>query len=168
MNIFNMTLATETVKDSVKLAKTLYLLPLSTPLCFCGNILIFELGKIRHGVDGRWKCGVQTCRKSRSLWQNTIFHGSHLPIGQVIRIIYMCGVYVWDQLKQPFIQDVNLKLFVTGSEYFEESAFWLQPSVELKKQVVLIARLKWTKPTFLKENMLWQSIGFAVRLGNWR
>jgi hypothetical protein len=46
-----------------------------------------ERGKVRHGINGRWRCSVRLCIKSKSLFEKAMFENSHLPISATLRII---------------------------------------------------------------------------------
>ena len=80
---------TETPQKSFSLAVDLGLINLERKTCNnCGALMNLEKGKKRHNIEGRWRCGKVVCRKSASIFENTIFHGSHVDISTILRLAY--------------------------------------------------------------------------------
>jgi hypothetical protein len=50
------------------------------PKCF--NNMNVERGKFRHGVDAHFVCVKRACSYSKSIYTDTIFIGSKLPISK--------------------------------------------------------------------------------------
>lgn len=80
---------TTTDEDSYSLALELGLIKNQTFCCVCGTGVGIEKGKRRHGIDGRFRCLNRNCRKCFSIFSNSIFHYTKLPLGTVIRIVYL-------------------------------------------------------------------------------
>lgn len=90
MNVFEVGIRTRTEEEAYEYAKELGLARRIPPLCSeCGREMNIEKGKIRHGIDGRYRCGLKCCRKSMSLFADTIFESAHMPISKCIRAIYL-------------------------------------------------------------------------------
>lgn len=90
MNVFEITSLTSTEENSFAFAKELGLISIIPPICStCNKRMHNERGKTRHAIDGRWRCSTRTCRKSISLFKDSIFEGKHLPLSTCIRIMYL-------------------------------------------------------------------------------
>jgi transposase-like protein len=48
-----------------------------------------EKDKVRYEIDGRWRCHTKDFRKTKSIFDNTMFKNSHIPIKSTLRIVYM-------------------------------------------------------------------------------
>lgn len=93
MDIFKLSLRTETDETSLNYAIELGLLTLTNKQCpKCLSFMKLEQGKERHMTNKRFRCFKKKCRYSVSIWKNTIFHGTKLPIGTLIKIIYCFSV----------------------------------------------------------------------------
>lgn len=90
MSIFNISNRTLTEIDSFNFAVELGLISLNSPLCTqCDKLMHLERGKIRHQINNRFRCSTRTCRKSESIFKNTIFEKCHLNLSSAIRILYL-------------------------------------------------------------------------------
>jgi hypothetical protein len=93
MNIFEIANETETCEKSLLFAIRLGLVNTTQHLCpKCGFMMKLEVGKTRHNINKRWRCGRKLCMFSQSIFKNSIFDGIHIKIGDLIKIIYCWSV----------------------------------------------------------------------------
>lgn len=52
------------------------------------GIMNIEKGKIRKGIDMRFRCNNRSCRKTESIYIGTIFHGMHIMLSQWFDLLY--------------------------------------------------------------------------------
>jgi hypothetical protein len=90
MNVFEIGVRTRTEEEAYIYAKELGLVRSSPQPCYnYGRQMNVERGKIRHVIDGRYRCGVKGCRNSESLFAHTIFYRTHISISKCIRALYL-------------------------------------------------------------------------------
>ncbi|KCZ78491.1 hypothetical protein H311_00477 [Anncaliia algerae PRA109] len=93
MNIFQIGQLTSDPSKSFEFAIKLGLVSTKPKNCpKCNYQMRLEKGKIRHGLNIRWACGKKACRYKTSVFTNTIFHATHLQIGDVLRILYCFAI----------------------------------------------------------------------------
>lgn len=89
MNIFELANETVTEEKSIELAIRLGLIATKEKNCQkCNGKMIIEKGKVRHGINKRYRCLKKTCRASISFIKGSIFDGVRLQISKVIKLIY--------------------------------------------------------------------------------
>jgi hypothetical protein len=54
----------------------------------CNSTMNIERGKLRHGVDGKWKCGKVNFKKNFSHFASSIFNGAHINVKAILRLAY--------------------------------------------------------------------------------
>lgn len=78
----------ETDEEAYRFSKELGIVKAIGPHCeACGEIMMFERGKIRNGIDGRYRCR-RPFRHCQSLLYNTIFSHFRMPFRKMIELIY--------------------------------------------------------------------------------
>ncbi|KAI5151668.1 hypothetical protein ENBRE01_2298 [Enteropsectra breve] len=74
-------------ENSLEYAAELGLLSFVRPHCYatgCNGLMNLEKGNSRHSIDARWRCNKRACRKTKSLFANTIFHNSKMSISSML------------------------------------------------------------------------------------
>ncbi|KAI5151538.1 hypothetical protein ENBRE01_2204 [Enteropsectra breve] len=56
----------------------------------CNGLMNLEKGKwkCRHYINARCRCNKRACRRTKSLFENTIFHDSKMSISSMLKAIY--------------------------------------------------------------------------------
>jgi len=99
MNIFTISKRTESEELTLSFCKELGLvISLPFPCHGCNMLMHVERGKIRHGVDGRWRCSTRSCRKTLPLYHRSIFNNLHFPISKAVRLMYLSGFNISSKL----------------------------------------------------------------------
>ncbi|KAI5151443.1 hypothetical protein ENBRE01_2143 [Enteropsectra breve] len=78
-------------ESALQFAAELGLISLAREVCGyngCNGVLNLEKGKSRHSVNARWRCNKRSCRRTKSIFTNTIFDGSKVSLVKYIEIIY--------------------------------------------------------------------------------
>lgn len=89
MKLIKLIIKTRNEKDALELAKELQLVDYNIGNCECGGNLKLDQGKLRNGLNTIYRCGVDSCRKRKSILKNTIFENSKFKIGTTLIVIYL-------------------------------------------------------------------------------
>lgn len=82
----------QTEEDSFNYAKTIGLITVTRKPCTnqsCEGFFNLEKGKTRHQINLRYRCNKRNCRKTESIYKNTIFDSMHLSFKNFFDLLYL-------------------------------------------------------------------------------
>lgn len=89
MNYDHVCVRCQTEEGAFNLAVELGLINLNQKFCVCSSKMNLEKGKKRHNIDLRWRCGNSLCRKTKLVFQGTVFNGAHIKISELFKMLYL-------------------------------------------------------------------------------
>jgi hypothetical protein len=98
---------TQTESDALEFAQQLGLINLRSRICnACGGNMNREQAKSRHLINTRLRCGKKICRKSISIFHQTLFDGSHLQLSKAIQCLYLhCANFNYKNIAKELSTD---------------------------------------------------------------
>ncbi|KAG0429682.1 hypothetical protein DMUE_5730 [Dictyocoela muelleri] len=121
---------------------------------FCGANVNLERGKMRHGVDGRLRCGSRYCRVSYSLLNKSIFEGSKLNFSQICNTIWSYA-YGFSVRQASIETGISTKQFSGYIKYLKQKKNLFTLLNIVVYNLMLMMSLKWTRPIFSLEKITW-------------
>lgn len=90
MKLQDLLLQTKTESDTLNCCISLDLIPINFSTCnLCGNRMILQKDRMRHGLYCELRCVNRGCRQRKSIFKNTIFENIHFPISKALHMIYL-------------------------------------------------------------------------------
>jgi transposase len=66
----------------------------------CGSNVTFQKGKIRHGINGLWRCNKKDCKKTYGSLYGSVFDGSKLSILNIVDLLWLYSYrFTYDQIQ---------------------------------------------------------------------